>query len=76
MPCDLSISDFSAWNCAVSRGALLTQIGQLLLQPGETLSTGGVLLFGKRLALHLALHDLTVELVDLGWLGIELDLEP
>ena len=72
----LSISAFSAWNCAVSRALCSLQVGEFLFQLGETFLAGGVLFLLQRLALHLALHDLAVQLVDLRRLGIQLDLEP
>ena len=57
-------------------GALLAQIGEFLLDAREALPAGGVLLLLEGLPLHLELHDLAVEFVDLRRLGIEFHLEP
>ena len=55
--------------------ALFAQVGEFLFQPGEPVAAGGVLFLRQRLTLHLALHDLAVQLVDFRRLGIEFDLQ-
>ena len=45
---------------------LLLQLGQGFLELGQALPAGGVLLLLQRCALDLELHDLALELVDLG----------
>ena len=56
-------------------GCLFFHIGKFTLELFEALATGGVFFFFKSLALHLELHDLALELVDLGRQGFQLDLE-
>jgi len=57
------------------RGGLLLHLGEFALELFEALATGGVFFFFEGLALHLELHDLALELVDLGRQGFQLDLE-
>ena len=66
---------FSLCHWALSWRAFSAQLGELLFELGEALLAGGVLLFLQRLPLHLALHDLALDDVDLRGHGIELDLE-
>ena len=57
------------------RGGLLLHLGEFALKLFEALAAGGVFFFFEGLALHLELHDLAFELVDLGRQGFQLDLE-
>ena len=54
----------------------LLQVGQGFLQLGQALPAGGVFLFFQRRALDLELHDLALELVDLGRHRVEFHPQP
>ncbi len=74
---DLRLVDLGFLRLELRRqpGALFLQVGEFLFQLGEPVLAGGVLFLRQRLTLHLALHDLAVQLVDLRRLGIQLDLQ-
>ncbi len=57
-------------------GALLLEVGQRLLQFGQPVLAGLVLLLLERLALDLQLHHLAVDLVQRLRLGVDLHAQP
>ena len=56
-------------------GRAFLEVRHFLFELLETCLAGCVLFLHERLALHLALHDLALNDVDLGWHRVELDLE-
>ena len=57
------------------RGRFLLQLAQFFLELFQTFLAGGIFLFFQRLPLHLVLHDLTLNHVNLRRHRIELDLQ-
>ena len=57
------------------RGGAFLGVGEFLLQFLEALAAGGVFFFFESGAFHFELHDGSLELVEFGWEGFQLDLQ-